>query len=118
MEEYIKRRLARKQRHKTILTKIRRVSRGKPRLCVHRSLKHINAQIVDDIGGKSLVQITSCQIKDKMKKTEKSKVVGKLLAEKALKLGIKEVVFDRGGYLYHGRIKALADGARDGGLKF
>lgn len=89
----------------------------RPRLAVYRSSAHIYAQIIDDSVGKTLVSESDLELK-KLMKTDKAMEVGKKLAEKAVKKGIKEVVFDRGGFLYHGRVKALADGAREGGLKF
>jgi large subunit ribosomal protein L18 len=99
-------------------------SAERPRLCVRRSLNHIYAQIIDDSTGKSLLQIGSnCKeleekVTDKSTKIDVSKMVGELLAEKAKEKGISKVVFDRKGYLYHGRVKALADGARSKGLLF
>jgi large subunit ribosomal protein L18 len=108
--------------------KIRSRSRGKisgtatrPRLSVYRSNKDIYAQIIDDSRGVTLVASSSKEdgIKDiKDNKVSKSALVGKKLAEKAVAAGIKAVIFDRGGYLYHGRVKSLADGAREGGLEF
>jgi len=89
----------------------------RPRLVVFRSLKHITAQLVDDVAGRTLLTITSAEI-DAGKKTEKSLEVGKRVAAKAKESGITKVVFDRGGYQYHGRVKAVADGARTGGLEF
>lgn len=93
----------------------------KPRLSVFRSNKDIYAQLIDDANGVTLVSANSRQ-KDIAaqggNKTEKALSVGKVLAEKAKALGIETCVFDRGGYLYHGRVKAIADGAREGGLKF
>jgi large subunit ribosomal protein L18 len=98
-------------------------SSGRPRLCVHRSSKHIYAQVIDDTRGHTVAAASSLE-KD-LKGTLKTgadkaaaAAVGKLLAERAAKAGIKAVVFDRGGFKYHGRIKALADGAREGGLSF
>lgn len=93
------------------------------RLSVYRSLNHIYAQIIDDIKGHTLVSASSLdkEFKEKMNhkgNIETAKQVGKLLAERALRKNIKKVVFDRGGYLYHGRIKALAEAAREGGLEF
>ncbi len=93
------------------------------RLSVYRSLNHIYAQIIDDIKGHTLVSASSLDKEFKEKMTHKgnietAKQVGKLLAKKALGKNIKKVVFDRGGYLYHGRIKALAEAAREGGLEF
>lgn len=88
-----------------------------PRLAVFRSNKHIFAQIIDDSMGKTLVSVSDNKM-DKVSKTKKAYEIGKKLAEKALKFKIKEVVFDRGGFLYHGRIAQLAKGAREGGLEF
>jgi len=90
----------------------------KPRLTVFRSNAQIYAQIIDDVKGVTLAAASSLGSKDKMTKTEQAAVVGKLIAKNALEAGIKEVVFDRNGYLYHGRVKQLADAAREGGLKF
>jgi len=95
----------------------------RPRLSVFRSLNHIYAQIIDDTARRTLVSASSAE--PAFKEREKSggnlraaALVGKILAERAIEKGIKKVVFDRGGYLYHGRIKALAEGAREGGLDF
>jgi large subunit ribosomal protein L18 len=98
-------------------------SSGRPRLSVHRSSKHIYAQIIDDAEGKTIASASSLEkdMRTSMKTgadTKAAAAVGKLVAERAIKAGIKEVVFDRGGYLYHGRVKALADAAREGGLSF
>ncbi len=90
----------------------------KPRLSVFKSNKAIYAQIIDDIAGHTMTALSSSELGDKGINIEVSKNVGKKLAEKALANGIEKVVFDRNGYLYHGKIKALADGAREGGLKF
>jgi large subunit ribosomal protein L18 len=93
----------------------------KPRLAVFRSNKAIYAQLINDLEGRTLAA-ASTNSKElgekKMTKTEAAKEVGKLVAQKAKEAGIEQVVFDRGGYLYHGRVKSLADGAREGGLKF
>ncbi len=105
--------------------KIRRKIRGsisgtaaRPRLSVFRSNKQIYAQLIDDVAGKTLLASSSAKLDVKSNKIEIASLVGKTLAEKAVESGIKEVVFDRGGYLYHGRIKSLAEGAREGGLVF
>lgn len=98
----------------------------RPRLCVRRSIKHISGQVFDDSTGKSLVQVSSAakdiaekvSAKGKANKTDVARIVGEVLAAKAKERGIERVVFDRKGYLYHGRVKALADGARAGGLVF
>jgi large subunit ribosomal protein L18 len=94
----------------------------RPRLSIRRSLKHISAQIIDDTSGRSMIQVTSsCKEISSKKQGDKkdvSKRVGEIIAEKAVEKGIKRVVFDRKGYQYHGRVKALAEGARSKGLKF
>jgi large subunit ribosomal protein L18 len=95
----------------------------RPRLCVFRSLRHIYAQVVDDTEGHTLVAASSLEIGQEndavvRPKTATSTAVGKLVAERALTKGITQVVFDRGGYKYHGRVKALAEAAREGGLSF
>jgi large subunit ribosomal protein L18 len=92
----------------------------RPRLSVFRSNKQIYAQVIDDVKGVTITSASS-NIKDstlKVNKTDQAKLIGKEIAENASKVGIKEVVFDRNGYLYHGRVKALADSARENGLKF
>lgn len=93
----------------------------KPRLSIFRSNSDIYAQLIDDVNGVTLASASSRQ-KDiaaqKVNKVDKSKLVGAALASKAVELGLKDVVFDRGGYLYHGRVKSVADGAREGGLQF
>ncbi|MGQ9855602.1 MAG: 50S ribosomal protein L18 [Fervidobacterium sp.] len=95
----------------------------RPRLSVYRSEKHIYAQIIDDVAGKTIVAASTVEkeLREKLQKTwniAAAKEVGKLIAERAIAKGVKEVVFDRGGFKYHGRIKALADAAREAGLKF
>jgi len=95
----------------------------RPRLCVHRSSRHIRAQVIDDATGRTLVSASS--LDKEIRKTMKgggniaaSKVVGKAIAERSKAKGIEDVVFDRGGYQYHGRVQALAEAAREAGLKF
>jgi large subunit ribosomal protein L18 len=107
------------QRHRRHLRVRKKVSgtAERPRLVIFRSLKHISAQIVDDVGGRTLLTVSSSAI-ESGKKTEKSLEVGKRIAERAKSAGITKVVFDRAGYKYHGRVKAVADGARKGGLEF
>ncbi len=90
----------------------------RPRLAVFRSNRYIYAQIIDDSQGKTFVFESDIKLDGKIKKSERAFTVGKNLAEKALKKGIKTVVFDRGGFLYHGRVEKLASGAREGGLQF
>lgn len=93
----------------------------KPRLCVYRSTTYIYAQIIDDVNGNTLCASSSLALKaecESVSKKEAAAIVGKDIAAKALKLGLSEVVFDRGGYIYTGRVAALADGAREAGLKF
>ena len=89
----------------------------RPRLVVYRSLKHIYAQLVDDVAQRTLATVSSHTVGEG-KKTEKATAVGKALAERAKSTGVTQVVFDRAGYKYHGRVKAVADGAREGGLDF
>jgi len=90
----------------------------RPRLTVFRSNTQIYAQIIDDLAGKTLAAASSLPLKEKVTKKEQAAKVGENLAKSALEAGITQVVFDRNGYLYHGRVKELADGARKGGLKF
>ena len=92
----------------------------KPRLCVFRSLNHIYAQIIDDVNGCTLVSASSVEkdFEGYGGNCEAARKVGMLVAQRAVEKGIEQVVFDRGGYIYHGRVKALAEGAREGGLKF
>ncbi len=116
------RRAARNRRHVRVRKKISGTP-DVPRLSVFRSLKHIYAQIIDDISGRTLIAASTLDsdIRDQvseLSKTEQAKLVGKRLAEKALSNGVTTVVFDRGGYKYHGRVKALADASRENGLQF
>ncbi len=90
----------------------------RPRLTVFRSNSQIYAQVIDDLKGVTLASASSLGIKDKITKSEKAALVGKAIAEAAKKAGVEEVVFDRNGYLYHGRVQSLADAAREAGLKF
>lgn len=91
----------------------------RPRLAVYRSIKHIYAQIIDDTVGKTIVAASALELNSEgLTKTEEAKQVGAMIAKKALENGVTKVVFDRGGNVYHGRIKALADGAREAGLDF
>ncbi|PIS05418.1 MAG: 50S ribosomal protein L18 [Candidatus Buchananbacteria bacterium CG10_big_fil_rev_8_21_14_0_10_42_9] len=106
-----------KRRQIRVRTKISGTS-FRPRLSVSRSARHISAQLIDDTVGKTLVFANDKEVKGEGTKSEKAKNVGQLLAQKAIQKKISQVVFDRRSYLYHGRIKALADGAREGGLKF
>lgn len=116
--------LSKTDRRNRIRFRIRKTVSGtaqRPRLAVFRSNKEIYAQLIDDVTGKTIVAASS-RDKDidvsKMNKTEAANVVGKTIAEKAVKAGVEIISFDRGGYLYHGRVKSLAEGAREGGLKF
>ena len=111
------------RRTATVRRKLKLAARGRTRLSVFRSSKHIYAQLIDDVKGTTLVAASSLEkaMRDGAKNGANiaaSKAVGKLIAERAKEKGIKDVVFDRGGYLYHGRLKALADAAREGGLNF
>lgn len=114
MNQKINRRLRIKAHIRTIISG----TPQRPRLTVFRSNSQIYAQVIDDVKGVTLASASSLGIKDKITKTEKAALVGKQLAEVAQKAGINEVVFDRNGYLYHGRVKQLADAARKAGLKF
>lgn len=103
--------------------RLRKTERIKPRLSVFRSSKHIYAQIIDDIAGKTVVAASSIdkELREGLKTgadRDAAALVGKLVADRAKKAGVETVVFDRGGYLYHGRVKALGDAAREAGLKF
>lgn len=112
----------RKRRHERIRRKISGTPE-RPRLNIYRSLSNIYAQVIDDVAGRTLVSASTVDrdvaplISGKPKK-EQAVLVGKIVAQRAMAAGIEQVVFDRGGYLYHGRVKALADGAREAGLKF
>lgn len=112
----------RQKRHRRVRVQVRGTTE-RPRLNVFRSLRHIYAQIVDDTVGQTLVSAGTMDESlrgelGKLKKTEQAKLVGETLAKRALEKGVKQVVFDRGGYKYHGRVKALAEGARSAGLQF
>ena len=116
--------MGRQRRRKSIRKKVRGEG-GRPRLSVFRSLKHTYAQLIDDVDGVTLVSASTLSEEVRKElgngdhtKTDASKAVGKVLARMALEKGIKQVRFDRGGYLYHGRVQALADAAREGGLEF
>ncbi|MDK2950688.1 MAG: large subunit ribosomal protein [Kosmotogales bacterium] len=122
MEKRIDKKLNRKKKHLSIRRKISGTSE-KPRLAVFKSEKHIYAQIIDDMKGNTIVSASTVdkELKEELKKTwniEAAEKVGELLAKRAVEKGISSVVFDRGGFKYHGRIKSLADSARKAGLKF
>ncbi|MCB9335392.1 MAG: 50S ribosomal protein L18 [Flavobacteriales bacterium] len=115
--------LSKSDRRLRIKRRIRKIVKGtvnQPRLSVFRSNKEIYAQVINDETGKTIVAASSTQkdVKAKGTKTEIAAMVGKAIAEKAVQAGVQNVAFDRNGYLYHGRVKALADAAREGGLKF
>lgn len=118
MIKKIDKNIKRQQRHIRVRGKISGIAEC-PRLCVYRSNKNIYAQLIDDVKGNTLCSASSVE-KDFEggSNAEAAKEVGRKIAEKALALGIECVVFDRGGYIYHGRVKALAEGAREAGLKF
>ena len=113
----------RQRRHIRIRKKVQGTAE-RPRLCVYRSLNHIYAQLVDDLAGRTIMTVSSLDkglvpdVKTAKGKVAAGKIVGKAIAVKAKEAGIVRVCFDRGGYLYHGRVKAVADGAREGGLTF
>ena len=109
------------RRRRRVRTSLRARSSGKPRLSVHRSGRHIYAQVIDDAAGKTVAAASTLdkELKGKANATrEGAAAVGKAIAERAKKAGVSSVVFDRGGFLFHGRVKALADAAREGGLEF
>jgi len=111
------------RRTATVRRAIKQAAAGRARLSVFRSSKHIYAQVIDDLKGVTVASASSMEkdLRGSMKtgaNVGAAKAVGKLVAQRAIEKGVKDVVFDRGGYLYHGRIKALADAAREGGLKF
>lgn len=101
--------------------RIRKTVKGtdeRPRLCVFRSNKHIYAQVINDVNHQTLVSTSSLSLEGKVTGVEMAKQIGQLIAKAAISKNIKDVVFDRNGYIYHGQVKALADGAREGGLNF
>lgn len=113
---------SRRKRHARVRRKVYGTAE-RPRLNVFRSLSHIYAQVIDDDAGRTLVSASTLdrELRDKVKgmsKTEQARLVGALVAKRALAKGIKQVVFDRGGYPYHGRVRALAEASREGGLDF
>ena len=117
-----RKRLAREYRHKRVRKHLSGTSE-RPRLAVYRSIDNIYAQVIDDVKGVTLVSASTIDSKIKAliadkEKIEQAKIVGQTLAERAVDAGIKRVVFDRGGFKYHGRVKALADASREAGLEF
>ena len=110
------------RRHRRVRGKVHGTAE-RPRLVVHRSINHLEAQVVDDVAGRTLAGLSTNapehrEKRGELNKTDASRELGKALAEKAKAAGVTKVVFDRGGYLYHGRVKAFAEGAREGGLDF
>jgi len=111
------------KRASRVRRQIKKVANGRPRLSVHRSSKNIYVQVIDDVAGRTLAAASTldADLRKSLKTgadTAAAAAVGKLVAERATKAGVKEVVFDRGAFIYHGRIKALAEAAREGGLSF
>ena len=109
------------RRRRRVRTALREVSGGRPRLSVHRSGKHIYAQVIDDSAGRTLASASTVEPDLRSQTgatTDGAAKVGKAIAERAKQAGVSAVVFDRGGFLFHGRVKALADAAREGGLEF
>jgi len=122
MEKTASKETARKRRHRRVRKRVVGTSQ-RPRLNVFRSLKHIYAQVIDDTRGYTLAAASTLdpELGDKIQeltKTEQARLVGELLAKRALERGVKKVAFDRGGYKYHGRVKSLAEAAREEGLEF
>jgi large subunit ribosomal protein L18 len=116
------RRVRRQRRHRRVRKKVLGTTE-RPRLVIYRSLNHVEGQVIDDTRGVTVVGLSThgAGIKDEgaeLSKSERGRLAGKLLAERAREQGVTKVVFDRGGYLYHGRVKAFAEGAREGGLEF
>ena len=108
-----------KQRAARVRRRLKKHANGRPRLSVHRSDKNISAQVIDDVRGVTVASASTLEDKGgKGGNVEAAARIGTLVAERATKAGVTDVVFDRGGYLYHGRVKALADAAREAGLKF
>ncbi|HEV3052127.1 MAG TPA: 50S ribosomal protein L18 [Longimicrobium sp.] len=112
----------RARRHRRVRAKVHGTAE-RPRLVIHRSINHVEGQVVDDVAGRTLTGLSTLDAglrekRGEMNKTEASRAAGKALAEKAREMGVTKVVFDRGGYVYHGRVKAFAEGAREGGLDF
>lgn len=120
---YYKRKTGAQRRSERVRTKLRRVAEGRLRLSIHRSGKHLYAQVIDDAQGRTLAAAATVEkdLANGLKSTmcvEAAALVGKAVAERAVAAGVKTVVFDRGALQYHGRVKALADAAREGGLEF
>ena len=113
------RKMERARRHARVRRKISGTAE-RPRLCVYRSNTNLYVQVIDDVAGVTLVSASTLdkEVKTKYANKEAAKEVGALIAKRALEKNIKDVVFDRGGYLYHGRVRSLAEGAREGGLNF
>jgi len=111
----------RRERRKKGMRKMMSGTPGRPRLSIYRSLQHIYAQVIDDLAGRTLASASSLDdeaVSRKGGNVATAKEIGKAVAERAKKAGVSDVVFDRNGFRYHGRVKAVADGAREGGLKF
>jgi len=117
MNKNSQKRIKREIRHKRVRSRVTGAA-DRPRLSVFKANQHIYAQLIDDGAGKTLAAASSMEISVKGKKAEIAKEVGKLIATKAIAKSIKAIKFDRGGFAYHGRVKALAEGAREGGLEF
>jgi len=106
------------RRRRRVRTALKSRAGGKPRLSVHRTGRHIYAQVIDDAAGRTVAAASTLGVKNSGANVDAAVTVGKQIAEAAKKAGVTTVVFDRGGYLFHGRVKALADAAREGGLEF
>ena len=107
-----------RRRAQRVRSRLKQVSSGRPRLTVFRSSKNISAQVIDDLQGVTLAAASSLEGKSKGSDKDAAARVGALVAQRAIEKGVKDVVFDRGSYLFHGRVKALADAAREAGLNF
>jgi large subunit ribosomal protein L18 len=117
MLKQLDRKVARARRHRRVRVRLRGTPE-RPRLAVFRSLHHVYAQVIDDTAGRTLASASTLELRSGRKDLEAAAAVGRAVAAKAAAAGVSSVVFDRGGFLYHGRVKALADAAREGGLEF
>ena len=117
MQKSFDRKAARLRRHRRVRVKVIGTA-GRPRLSVYRSLQHVYAQLIDDEAGRTLAAASTAQLKTGKKNADAAAAVGRTIAERAKAAGVNSAVFDRGGFLYHGRVKALADAAREAGLEF
>jgi large subunit ribosomal protein L18 len=117
MIKHFDRKAARSRRHRRVRTKVAGTAE-RPRLSVFRSNQHVYVQLIDDAGNRTLAAASSVELKGKARGLQAAQAVGKAIADKAAGAGVKAIVFDRGGFIYHGQVKALAEAAREAGLEF